>query len=53
MKKPTIYLDTNNVSALHYDGTEIGTLLRRLVLGKTIHRYCLGLVLAGNGVRPW
>ena len=31
LKKPTIYLDTNIVSALHYDGTEIGTLSRRMV----------------------
>ena len=30
MKKPTIYLDTNIVSALHYDGADIGTLLRRI-----------------------
>jgi hypothetical protein len=31
MKKPTIYLDTNIVSALLYDGTEIGTISRRIV----------------------
>ena len=31
LKKPTIYLDTNIVSALHDDGTEIGTLSRRMV----------------------
>ena len=30
MKKPTIYLDTNIVSALHYDGTDINTLSRRM-----------------------
>jgi hypothetical protein len=29
MKKPTIYLDTNIVSALHYDGTDINGLARR------------------------
>jgi predicted nucleic acid-binding protein len=31
MKKPTIYLDTNIVSALHYDGTDINILSRRMV----------------------
>jgi len=31
MKKPTIYLDTNIVSALHYDGTDINTLSRRMI----------------------
>jgi predicted nucleic acid-binding protein len=31
MKKPTIYLDTNIVSALHYDGTDINTLSRRML----------------------
>ena len=31
MKKPTIYLDTNIVSALHYDGSDINTLSRRMV----------------------
>ena len=30
MKKPTIYLDTNIVSALHYDGTDINGLARRM-----------------------
>ncbi|MFM9964591.1 MAG: PIN domain-containing protein [Planctomycetaceae bacterium] len=30
MKKPTIYLDTNIVSALHYIGTDINTLSRRM-----------------------
>lgn len=31
MKKPTIYLDTNIVSALYYDGSDINTLSRRMV----------------------
>ena len=31
MRKPTIYLDTNIVSALHYDGSDINTLSRRMV----------------------
>lgn len=31
MKKPTIYLDTNIVSALHYDGTDINTMSRRMI----------------------
>ena len=31
MKKPTIYLDTNIISALHYDGTDINTMSRRMV----------------------
>ena len=30
MKKPTIYLDTNIVSTLHYDGTDINGLARRM-----------------------
>ena len=30
MKKPTIYLDTNIVSALHYDGRDINGLARRM-----------------------
>ena len=30
MKKPTIYLDTNIVSTLHYDGTVINGLARRM-----------------------
>ena len=33
MKKPTLYLDTNIVSALHYDGSNINTLSRRMVTG--------------------
>ena len=30
MKKPTIYLDTNIVSVLHYDGADINGLARRM-----------------------
>jgi predicted nucleic acid-binding protein len=30
MKKPTIYLDTNIASALHYDGADINALARRM-----------------------
>lgn len=30
MKKPTIYLDTNIVSVLHYDGMDINALSRRM-----------------------
>lgn len=30
MKKPTIYLDTNIISALHYGGADINTLSRRM-----------------------
>lgn len=31
MKKPTVYLDTNIVSALHYDGSDINTMSRRMI----------------------
>ena len=30
MQKPTIYLDTNIISALHYNGADINTLSRRM-----------------------
>lgn len=30
MKKPTVYLDTNIISTLHYDGTDFAAMARRM-----------------------